>query len=299
VYSGAAAQAFTTFVMVAVPLAVILTFATSGDWGKGIGAAAMLGAAASLSSPHVSVLWFRSGRIGRLGQLSISLLAMLDDLVGLGVLALALVFGAGVGLKLGALLVVTAALLGIATGALIAFLLAGTKDPSEVGAMVMGSVALVAGVSSYLHVSTLLTAVTCGATVAFVGGRMGEDLFRWLLRFERPIFQGLLFFVGAQVDVRNPWTWLLVLGFVVLRFWGKQRGGAWASRLAGPVLRLPPHLGYALVAQGGLSLCIAAEYLNLIIHPLTQTVFNVVAVSAVLNEALAARVFGKALEPSP
>jgi len=294
-YLGVGAQALLTFGVVALPLAVILTIAASGDWGKGIGAAVMLGACASLSSPHVSVLWYRAGRIGRMKQLSISLVAMLDDWVGLGVLAVALIFGAGVGLRLGAGLAAMAIVFGIACGALIAYLLAATREAAEVGAMVMGSVALVAGVSSYLHVSTLVSAVACGATVAIIGGRMSEDLFRWLLRFERPIFQGLMFMVGVQVDVRNPWVWVLLTAFVAVRLFGKHQGGRVAKVLTRGVLVLPPRLGYALVAQGGLSLCIAAEYLLLVDHPMTQIVFDVVALAAVVNEALAARLFNRAV----
>jgi hypothetical protein len=290
-YAAAAVQAGATFVVVAVPLAVVFAASSGSPFSVAAGAAGMLGAAASLSSPHVAMLWYRSGRLAWIRQLSLSLVAMLDDLVGLGVLALALA------LALGAGSVLLALIFGIASGALLSYLLQGARMPAEVAAVVMGGVALVAGAATSLRISALLFAVACGATVAVIGGRMSAELFRALLRFERPIFLGLMFLVGAHVDVRNVWAWLLLPAFVGLRFVGKRLGGTYARRLSRGVLALPPHTGYALLAQGGLSLCIATEYLTLTDEPATDVVFAVVALGAVLNEALAAQLFGRALEP--
>jgi hypothetical protein len=67
-------------------------------------------------------------------------------------------------------------------------------------------------------------------------------------------------------------------------------GGALAQRVAGE-LGLPQRAGWALVSQGGLSVCIVLEYLLLVPRPSSQLLFDVSLLAALLNEALAARSF--------
>jgi hypothetical protein len=71
-------------------------------------------------------------------------------------------------------------------------------------------------------------------------------------------------------------------------------------------LRLPPQPGFALLGQGGLSLCLLVEYLILVPGDLSQVIFNVGAAAALVNEALAFRAFPLSLsstdspvEPGP
>jgi hypothetical protein len=84
---------------------------------------------------------------------------------------------------------------------------------------------------------------------------------------------------------------------VGLRFLGKVWGGSLARRLAASALELPPRLGYALIAQGGLALCLVVQYLVLVPGELSQHVFDVVTLGAVINEVLASRAFKQVLEP--
>ena len=128
--------------------------------------------------------------------------------------------------------------------------------------MLLGGVALVAGAAAYLRVSALLAGVACGATLALVGGRAVERVARALGRFERPTYLVLVFLVGAHVQARDVMAWALLPAYVGLRFLGKVLGGSLAQRIAGSTLDLPPRLGYALIAQGGLALCLVAEYLH-------------------------------------
>jgi hypothetical protein len=100
------------------------------------------------------------------------------------------------------------------------------------------------------------------------------------------------------VHARDWGAWALVPGFVGLRFLGKVWGGKLAQRLAGSALELPPRLGYALIAQGGLALCLVAEYGMLVPGGLSQRVLDVVVVGAVVNELLAAQAFRQVLGPT-
>lgn len=304
VLTAAGAHAGVAFLFVAVPLTVPLLLMGGQNPLVAVGGAALLGAAASLSSGHFAVLGYRSGRLERARGLSVALLTMLDDLVGLGVLAVALALGAAASPGEGIGLVCLALLLGILCGGLILLLTSGLKDSAELITVTMGGVALVAGAAAYLRISALLAGVACGATLALVGGRVVEQVARALGRVERPTYLVLVFLVGCQLHARDTTAWLWLAPYVALRFIGKVLGGALAQRLAGSLLELPRRLGFALIAQGGLALCLVVEYLQLAPGVLSQRIFDVVAVGAVINEVLAGRAFLRVLEaeqgpPSP
>ncbi len=297
VFSAALAHAGVAFLFVTVPMAGALLLTTGLPLAVAAGGAALLGAAASLSSGHFAVLAYRGGRLERSRGLAVAVLTMLDDGVGLGVLALALMLGAASSPTEGLGLVSLALLLGMLCGALLAFLTYALKDPAELIAVMLGGVALVAGAAAYLRVSALLAGVACGATLALVGGRAVEQVARALGRMERPSYLVLVFLVGCHLEARDLEAWLLLPGYVALRFLGKVWGGSLAQRFVQGTLELPPRPGYALIAQGGLALCLVAEYLLLVPGPLSQHVFDVVALGAVINEVLAIRAFRRSLEP--
>ncbi|AGC45362.1 sodium/hydrogen exchanger family protein [Myxococcus stipitatus DSM 14675] len=297
VYAAALAHAGTAFLFVALPLAAPLLLTSHPSLHAAVGAASLLGAAASLSSGHFAVLAYRAGRMDRARGLGVALLTMLDDAVGLVVLALALVLGAAPSAAEGLGLVCLAVLLGILCGALLAFLTHAMNDPAELATVTLGMVALVGGAAAYLRVSALLAGVACGATLALVGGRTVERVARALGRVERPVFLVLVFLVGCGVYTRDWAAWALVPGFVGLRFLGKVLGGRIAQRLASGVLELPPRVGYALIAQGGLALCLVAEYQFLVSGGLARRVLDVVVVGAVVNELLAGQAFRQVLTP--
>ncbi|MFP2912603.1 sodium:proton exchanger, partial [Pyxidicoccus sp. 3LFB2] len=127
--------------------------------------------------------------------------------------------------------------------------------------------------------------------------RTVERVARALGRVERPAFLVLVFLVGCGVHARDWGAWALVPGFVGLRFLGKVLGGKFAQKLVGGTLELPPKLGYALIAQGGLALCLVAEYGMLVPGGLSQRVLDVVVVGAVVNELLAGPAFRQVLGP--
>ncbi|MFP2933926.1 sodium:proton exchanger, partial [Pyxidicoccus sp. 3LG] len=56
-------------------------------------------------------------------------------------------------------------------------------------------------------------------------------------------------------------------------------------------------LGYALIAQGGLALCLVAEYSMLVPGGLSQRVLDIVVIGAVANELLAGQAFRQVTQP--
>lgn len=299
VYAAALAHAGTAFLFVALPLLVPLLLSSGLRPLMAVSAAALLGAAASLSSGHFAVLGYRNGRLERARGLGVALLTMMDDAVGLGVLALGLVLGATGNAAQGLGLLGLALLLGVACGALLAFLTRSLKDPAEQTTVTLGMVALVGGAAAYLRVSALLAGVACGATLALMGGRTVERVARALARVERPTYLVLVFMVGCSIHARDLSAWALLPAFVGLRFLGKVLGGRVAQRLTQGVLDLPPRFGYALISQGGLALCLVAEYVLLVPGSMSQRVLDVVAVGAVVNEMLAHGAFRQVLAAEP
>jgi hypothetical protein len=291
VYAGAAVQSVVVVLAVAVPLAGLLSLTGDLHPAGALGAGVVLGAAAGVSSGHYAVLWYRTGRMERVRSLAVSLFATLDDLVGLVVLAIALAIGAAQALGVGLMQVGLALGLGALCGALVAYLSRRVEEPAELIAILLGGAALSSGTAAFLRVSPLLAGISCGATLAVVGGRNVERIWRALLRLERPLYLVLLFLLGAHVNLLDMEAWLLLPGYVGLRFLGKIAGGRWAKQIAGGALPLPRDVGYALLAQGGVSLCILAEYLTLVNRPRVQLIFDVGVLAVLANEVLASSAF--------
>ena len=296
-YLGSAAQSAAAFLAVAAPMGAVLALAPSARLPGVLGAAAMLGGAASVSSAHYAVLWSRAGRMDRLRGMSMALVAMLDDLAGLLALAVALAIAAASNPLFGLALLAEAAVLGLSCGLLVIYLQRGVQESAEVVAVLLGGAALVSGAAAYLRISALLAGVAFGATLCLSGEALVRPAYRFASRVERPVYLFLLFVIGAHLDGGDALAWILLPAFVACRFVGKILGGRAAARLTKGALSLPPEPGFALLAQGGLSLCIAVEYLLLVRSPNPQLIFDVVVLAALVNEALAARTLGMSLEP--
>lgn len=294
VWAAAATQSGFASLAVFAPIGALIVFTSGFDLTVALGAAAILASAASVSSSHFAVLWYRSGKLDRLRGLSVSLIAMLDDLMGIAVLAVALILGAHATVGLGAGLVTLAMLLGMVCGALTAFLL-HRSEGAESTAVLLGAVGLVSGAAAFLKVSALIAGLACGFTLAVIGGSKIANAYKAIARVERPLYLVLLVLIGAHVSVRDAYAWAILPAFVALRVAGKIAGGRVATRVAGNTLHLPKDVGYALIGQGGLSLCVLIEYLVLVGGRSAQIVFDVGVVAAILNEILGSRTFRRAL----
>lgn len=298
VFGAALAQSGVAFLAVALPLFPLLWKAFGYSVVGSLGAAALLGGAASVTSGHLAVVWFRHGRLDRLRGLGVMLLATLDDWLGLSVLAVALIVAAATSVWLGFALVALALLMGAACGALLTFLARGAEG-AELPAILLGGVALVSGAAAFLKVSALLAGFACGTTLALIGGLTTGKIFLALARLERPAYLMLLFLIGAHWRLNDLTAWGILPAVVALRFLGKIYGGRLAAKVGRDHLGLPPEPGYALLGQGGMALCLATEYLLLVDRPSAPLIFDVVVMSALFNELIASASFGRSLIVPP
>lgn len=125
------------------------------------------------------------------------------------------------------------ALLGLGTllGVLTHLLLRGAHDDAEQVALLVGAVALSAGIAGYLALSVPVVCALAGATLVNLPIRQGDRLASALAWVERPLYSMLLMVVGAAWD---PWGWegiALAVAFAVGRIGGKLLGTYLASRL--------------------------------------------------------------------
>ncbi|HLT30361.1 MAG TPA: sodium:proton exchanger [Myxococcaceae bacterium] len=295
-YAAVVTQGATSLVVVAAGLFAVfyLTGALDGMVAA-LGAAALFGAVASVSSPHVGILGMRSGRLERREGLGLTLVAMLDDLWGLLALMAALALASAVSIPDGFGLLALAALLGLVCGLLLLFLTRAASNEEEVATLLLGAVMLVGGAAAYLRISTLVAGVVCGATLSVLGRQAAASHYKVLAKIERPVYLLLLFLAGPLFHPQTVWVWFVLPLFVVLRFVAKVAGGGLASRVGGGVI--PPKTGWALVSQGGLSVCLVIEFLLLVPGPTSQLIFDVALLAALINEVLGARAFAIGFPP--
>ena len=286
-----------TLLIIAFPIAPFLRVVGHQTLGASAAGAALLGAAGAVSSAHIAWRASRSGRLDRANGLSLAVMTMLQDGLALAALALGIAIGIGGGVAAGAQAIWQPLAIGGTCGLLLAFFGRSTPVRSELIAVVLGCLGLVSGAAAYLKLSTLLAGVACGALLAWTGGRRASDVFRMLLKVERPAYSLLLFVVGAFVDPRDPLAWMLALAFVGLRMVGKVLGGRLAAKAAGKALQLPSDPGYALLSQGAIGLCIAIELRTMVPGFASQLLIDVTAVGALFNEVLAAMLFRRSVGP--
>ena len=299
-YLAASAQGLTSVVLVGGLLFVVMYFSGAVDSMTGaLGAAALLGAVASVSSPHLGILGVRSGRLDRGTGLVVTLVAMLDDLSGLLALMVALVITVAAGSSAGdgLMLLALAGLLGLSCGLLLIFLSRALTSDEETATLLFGTVLLVGGAAAYLRISTLVAGLVCGATLSLVGRHTAARLYKVLSKVERPVYLLLLFLAGPLFHPDSVWVWLILPIFVAVRFAAKVFGGTLAWKVGGGLV--PERTGWALISQGGMSICLVIEYLILVRGPTAQLVFDVALLAALVNEVLGARAFAIGFPPHP
>lgn len=96
----------------------------------------------------------------------------------------------------------------------------------------MGMVIFTSGFAYYLHLSPIFVNFVLGVVVINVSQHV-EHVHKQLLDIRRPLYIILFFFAGAgwSITAQPVWGYLLVLGYLLLRFVGRMLGSIGASRL--------------------------------------------------------------------
>jgi hypothetical protein len=114
--------------------------------------------------------------------------------------------------------------LGTLLGGVIYVILSQFDKGPEVSLLMLGSIALAAGVASYLRLSPIAVCFIAAAMVGNFPGGWKELGAGALVRLERPIYLVFLVIVGAIWQIGAWQGWVLMALFVVARFGGRWLG---------------------------------------------------------------------------
>ncbi|MCZ7682816.1 MAG: cation:proton antiporter [Sandaracinaceae bacterium] len=218
---------FVPFAIIAAAIGVLLyVMAIPINTERLLRDAAMFGAAGCLAAPTASALLATTGLSERAAHVVRSV-AVVDDAAGVALLALLSAFyrpeDGQVGWALPGIgwLFVTLGM-GVTLGALMYGLLRVARTQAESTALVLGSIALAAGIATVFSVSPIVTCFMAGIVLANLPGAHQRTVRAPLLRLERPIYLVFLFVAGALWRFDAWEGWLLLPAFVLARLLGRM-----------------------------------------------------------------------------
>ncbi len=176
----------------------------------------------------------------------------------------------------------------VSIGLVVYVVLRGTDSGGEKTSLLLGSVALTAGLAGYLALSPLVICFFAGILLRNLPGDDKEELESTFKRLERPIYLLFLVIVGALWRIQDWRGWALLPVFVAARFIGRFAGARVSRSL--PESERPVALDYTedqdLVAppMGQLALAFVVTAQTLYESPAVPAFVTAVMGSAVLVE---------------
>lgn len=134
--------------------------------------------------------------------------------------------------------------LGALLGIVIYFLVRNVKERNEELALLMGGVALAAGMAGYLALAVAVVCAIAGAVLINFPLNRAERIVTTLREYERPVYFLFLFIVGAAWRPEEWQGWVLGAVFALSRGYGKVV----AARLASAIDRELPEWKYLAVS---------------------------------------------------
>jgi len=255
--------------------------------------ALVLAACAAASAPISAQVW--APRIGSRSTRLIEDITRVDEVVALAMLgAIAIFFRPPSEFTLwrlpsSAWLLVTLGLggvLGIITYALIR----GAKTAAEKLALLLGAIALSAGMAGYLALSVPVVCAIAGALLTNLPLRNKGELKQTLGAVERPLYLIFLVVVGASWRPDEWQGWVIAPAFALARVAGKRLGAIWAKRSSGAADLPSAHdLALALAPQSPIAVVaiVSASTLYHGVHEeRVRWAINAVIIGGVLTEVV-------------
>lgn len=277
--TAAAVETLTTLALVGGPLYYALSEMGVCSPEDALGAAALLGCVAAISSGHA----FRAAS-AEVGGSEGEVVEVADAGTVLAVVAAGVLIAAFSPVKgLGPLERVLAVFAIGSVGGLSAWLLASeTEEESLRTALLLGVVLVTAGTAAHLALPPVATTLIAGMVLANLPGTLGLDLRRSLSFLEQPLTVLLTVMAGASMRVPSWATAGLVVTFLLLRTAGKILGGRLASTATGAV---PPGLGLGLLPSSAVAVGLALDFHLQLPEPLVELVLVVAVLGSLLSES--------------
>ena len=253
------------FLMVGL-LTTMGTYFFTHDLKHSMAMGAVLGAISSATAPAatVDVLWEYKTR-GILTRTILAIVALDDGLAllfyGFASSFAAVLLGGGHGNWVANLLtpfweIFGAIALGIGIGLILVFIARRIEDTEKVLAFALSSIMLGVGLSIRLHVESILTTMTLGATLVNLLSRRSKDVFDVVAKFSPPIYVLFFVLVGARLEIGGIPSWIIVLAaiYVLGRTLGKISGAWFGSYVSKAPEKVRRYLGLCLFSQAGVAI---------------------------------------------
>lgn len=157
------------------------------------------------------------------------------------------------------------------------------KDP-QFTAVLLGSIAFTAGLSSFLRMSPLAVCTMAGVITANLGGPWKEQMTRNLERLERPVYFLFMVLAGALWHPSEWQGWVLMVVFIAARLGSKWFASQVARRAIAPDLSEDERRATAWAPMGALSVAIVVSAQDLYSGPTISWIVTAVIAGALLSE---------------
>ena len=154
--------------------------------------------------------------------------------------------------------IVGSAALGVGIGLALAAMIKRTRSTGAVLTLTIGAVLLATGLSNAVHLSTILSNLVLGMTVANISARDAERMSDTMETIVHTVY--VLFFVvaGAHLDFRVLLTTGLIAPvYIIGRTAGKMAGAYAGAVLSGADSIMRKYLGLGLLSQAGVAVGLA------------------------------------------
>jgi len=229
-----------------------------------------LGAIATATDPAstTSVLWEYKSK-GPLTTTLTSIVA-LDDALAIVIYGLAKVFAQSMILKEGFSFMhsivdpvselLQCIVLGLITGYALVKLISRIREKDVALSIIFGIIALVVGLSMYLHIDLILSTMVFGMTVANLIPKKSEQFFKSVKEMSSSLYIFFFVVVGAQLDI-HIFMKMSVLGLMLSCLFSRAAGKIFGSMLGGVFVKarknVSNYMGYCLLPQGGVAMGLA------------------------------------------
>jgi len=236
-----------------------------GNWHFSIAMGLALGAISSATDPAATLSVFREYKTrGPLTQTVLAIVALDDGLAllifGFAGSAASAITGSGESSLLAGILtplceIIGAIVLGVLTGMVLVFVLKYILEPDKILAFTLASVMLIIGLSSALHVDSILSSMALGVTLANGLPRRSKSTFDLMGKFAPPIYVLFFVLVGAsiQLNAMKSWVIILALVYVIGRIVGKFFGAWFGAKISNAPLAVRNYCGLCLFSQAGVA----------------------------------------------
>ncbi|PNR93980.1 cation:proton antiporter [Petrotoga sp. 9PWA.NaAc.5.4] len=182
--------------------------------------------------------------------------------------------------------IILALLLGLLTGIIVAFISKKVKGEDELLSLIIAFIFLISGIAIQLNLSSLLTCMMFGATLANIIPS-NRKVFTTIEQFTPPIL--ILFFVISGVELNFSvlkTVGILGIVYVILRSLGKFFGAYIGSAISNSPKTVKQFLGLTLLPQAGVAIGLSMIAQNILPSPYGEQIRSIVLGGVIIYELI-------------